>query len=113
MLGRSETIYYRLLTGRRGNYILIALRQYKNETGRWPESLEVIRASLSDEILTDPHNGGSFLYEVTEGGFRLMSTGRNGIDEDGDYRDGDDWLIWPDYSDWSKTQKERNKENGK
>lgn len=92
---RTETIYYRQLVDRRGRYILIALRQYKNETGRWPESLDAIRGSLNDEILTDPHNGGPFLYEVTDGGFRLMSTGRNGIDEGGDYKKGDDWPIWP------------------
>ena len=92
-----ETRYYRQLADTRGHYVLVALRQYKNETGRWPGNLDEVRESLTDEMLTDPHNGEPFFYELTDEGFRLMSTGRNGIDEGGDYKDGDDWLIWPDY----------------
>lgn len=47
-------------------------------------------------ILTDPLNGGSFIYRRTNRGFELYSTGENRIDEHGrsESQGGDDWPIW-------------------
>ena len=105
---RTHKIYLRLLTGRRGNRILIALRRYKNKTGRWPRSLDQIKSSLSKETLTDPQNNGSFVYKLTDEGFKLYSKGPDNIDENGRYIQGaDDRPIWPAYG----TKAEKPKEN--
>lgn len=93
---RIRQLYLRLVTDRRGIRILTVLRRYKNRTGRWPETLDEVEASLSKEILTDPHNGGPFVYKLTDDGFKLYSKGKNNIDEDGIYKfNADDWPIWP------------------
>jgi len=93
---RIHEIYARLLTNRRGNRILIALRRYKTKTGHWPKSLDEIQSSLSEEILTDPFSSGSFVYKLTDDSFKLYSRGENNVDEHGNYRGGaDDWPIWP------------------
>jgi len=93
---RMHEMYVRLLTDRRGNRILIALRGYNKKTGNWPESLDEIKSSLPEESLVDPSNNGSFVYMLTDDGFRLYGKGQNGIDENGRRGDGaDDWLIWP------------------
>jgi hypothetical protein len=104
--------YLRLLTNRRGNRILIALRRYRNKNGRWPESLDGIKNLVPEEILLDPINGGSFVYKLTEENFTLYSKGKNNIDEDGKYKrrygetsEGDDWLIWPPRNRKTKNEK--------
>ena len=95
-INRVHKIYLRLLTDRRGNRILIALRRYKNKTGHWPQNLNQIKSSLSKETFTDPYNNGSFVYKLTDEGFKLYSKGPDNIDEDGRYKQGaDDWSIWP------------------
>ncbi len=95
-------IYLRSLVTRRGHRILIALRRHKIKTGKWPEDVDEIQSSLSEEILTDPFNSGSFVYKLSDDTFELYSKGKNNIDEDGkrDRRSvketgADDWLIWP------------------
>ena len=91
---------------RQGTVILIALRRFRDKTGRWPESLEQIKDLVGQEILTDPVNDSSFVYKLTETGFTLYSTGPNKID-DGGVRgdDKDDQLIWP--PPYRMTQKEK------
>ncbi len=95
-------IYLRYLSNRKGCQIVLALRRYKNMNGHWPQTLDAIRSSLSEEILTDPLNGGSFVYKLRDDGFRLYSKGRNNIDDGGksdksrEPKTGaDDWLMWP------------------
>jgi hypothetical protein len=94
---RFHTVYLRLLASRRGSRILIALRRYRNEYGRWPETLDGIKNLLPEEILLDPINGGSFVYKLTEENFTLYSKGKNNIDEGGERKQSgaDDWQIWP------------------
>ena len=103
----SETMhraYFLVLRARRASRILVALRRHKNKTGEWPQSLDAIRPSLSEEILVDPFNDGSFVYLLTGNDFRLYSKGENDIDEDGKYGAGaDDYSFWPPRS--SRTQK--------
>ncbi|MBW8039072.1 MAG: hypothetical protein FVQ85_03635 [Planctomycetes bacterium] len=86
----------------RGNRILIALRRYRNKSGRWPESLDIIQSSLQAEIFVDPFNNGSFVYKLTSDSFKLYSKGKNNIDED-EYED--DWTIWPPVSRKTKNEK--------
>jgi len=97
-----DKYHLRQVSNLKGCQISIALRRYKNMNGRWPQTLDAIRSSLSEEILTDPLNGGSFVYKLSDDGFRLYSKGRNNIDDGGksDKRGepktgADDWLMWP------------------
>jgi len=99
---RIHDLYLRLMTDKKGSRIIIALRQYKNQTGFWPVNLDGVKSMAPAEIFVDPTNGGDFVYEITEENFRLYSKGKNNVDEDGKYKrrygetsEGDDWLIWP------------------
>ncbi|MHC4758717.1 MAG: hypothetical protein ACYTE8_08665, partial [Planctomycetota bacterium] len=91
-------IFLRVESERNGTLILNKLRRYKDEHGRWPESLEDIQTVENKEIFIDPQNGQAFVYRLTEDSFRLYSRGLNKIDDDGfNYRKGpgkegsDDW----------------------
>ncbi len=89
--------YHHLLCERRAVNIVIELRRFKNRTGRWPNQLDEVASCVDPLILIDPQNGGSYVYEKTEEGFRLYSTGPNGKDENGEHawNGPDDWSIWP------------------
>lgn len=82
----------------RGIQILIALKRYKIATGHWPRSLDEIKPSFFQGTLTDPINGGPFVYRPAGSTFVLYSKGKNNIDDHGK-RDldtsVDDWPIWP------------------
>lgn len=71
VFNRVHEIYLRLFAEHRRNRILVSLRRYKNKTGHWPESLDEIKSSLPEEILTDPQNGGPFVYTLTKDSFTL------------------------------------------
>jgi hypothetical protein len=108
---RTHEIYFRRQTEIRASQLMIALRQYKNLNGRWPEKLDEIKSLAPAKIFVDPINKGSFVYKLTEENFTLYSKGKNNIDEDGrsdwPYRENgaDDWLIWPPRG--RKTQEEK------
>jgi hypothetical protein len=88
-------LYLRSLANRKACQVIIALKEYKNKNDHWPQTLEEIRSLVPSQVLIDPINGGSFVYKLTDDGFRLYSKGPNNIDEDGDFRNGDDWPLWP------------------
>ena len=91
-------LYTRLLADRRGNKILLLLRNYKDKTDHWPQSLDELQPLADKDTLIDPQNNGSFIYTTTEDDFILYSRGPNKIDEGGrsPIDGGDDWPIWPD-----------------
>jgi hypothetical protein len=99
---KIHDIYSRTATFKRANRLIIALRRYKNENGRWPEKLQDIEHLAPAEVLIDPVNNSSFVYKLTENNFILYSKGKNNIDENGRYyykwwkrkAEPDDWLIW-------------------
>jgi hypothetical protein len=103
-LEQFSSSYFEALARRRGARILVALKRFKNEFGRWPESLDEAESLAPAETFVDPINGGSFVYRLTDDNFTLYSRGRNNIDENGEWRRGaDDCLIWPRRSDlWKK-----------
>ncbi len=75
----------------------LALRQYHQQTGAFPDSLESL--SVSPDSLVDLFSGQPYRYELSANGFRLYSTGPNGEDEgitgepDPEI---DDWgVAWP------------------
>jgi hypothetical protein len=89
-------VYTRLLARRRGLHILLALKRHQTITGHWPAGLGEIQPSLTEKVLTDPHNGGRYVYRLTGDGVSLYSKGPNGVDEGGEFRKpADDYLIWP------------------
>jgi len=93
---RIHEIKLRFLADQRGTEILIALRSFKNKTGRWPESLEEIRDLVSQGILIDPQNNSPFVYKLTDNSFTLYSIGPNNIDDFGGHGSrADDRAIWP------------------
>lgn len=94
---RCRELYHRMLSDRRGVRILIELRRFKDRTGGWPASLDLIASSLPAGSLIDPINGRSYVYRLSESGFSLYSTGPNRVDEDGRHESSgpDDWPIWP------------------
>lgn len=95
-IDRVKEIYTRLLADRRGNQILIALRRFRNKTGKWPENLDALLGYIDKNILIDPQNNDSFVYKLTDDGFIMYSKGPNNIDEGGSDKDGaDDRAIWP------------------
>jgi hypothetical protein len=87
----------RVLADRHGNHILILLRNYKDKTGLWPQSLDELQPLADEEIFIDPQNNCSFIYKTTEEDFILYGRGPNKIDEGGRFHldGGDDRLIWP------------------
>ena len=80
---KVHDIYLRNLALRRGSRLLVAIRQYKNEKGSWPENLEQVKGSVPAEVLVDPITGDAFVYKLIEEDFMLYSRGKNGIDEGG------------------------------
>ena len=69
---RLRETYLRALSLRRGTRIILAIKQYKIDNGKWPDSLDDIAASVPTEALIDPA-GGKFDYENHGERFSLYS----------------------------------------
>lgn len=102
LYGGFHDIYLTRLAQRRGLKLLIAIKQYNNEHGSWPESLDKIKTLVPPEALLDPICDVKFVYSLDGDTFRLYSKGPNHIDEAGqrDYFRAsdtyqDDIAIWP------------------
>lgn len=106
-------IYLRTIVYRRTMHILLALREYKDANGRWPDSLDQIKDKVPAEAMIYPFTGGSFIYKVKGDKFLLYSVGPNKIDErcmsrpkgvSWDQAKGkfDDILIWPQKKEQAK-----------
>jgi len=94
--------YTEQMAQRRGTWLLLGLRKYKNVHGRWPTSLELASDYAPDEAFLDPTGNDAFVYTLDGDGFKLYSKGPNGIDEDGRNgfvrdlnRSEDDIALWP------------------
>ena len=97
---RVNDIYLRTIAARRTLKIIIALRRYKDQHGRWPKSLDEIKSLAPPEVFVDPINGDSFVYKLADDTFRLYSKGKNKIDEDGQ------WNVTLDPNTYESTQRE-------
>lgn len=87
-----------LLAERRGTWLVLTLRHYRDEHRSWPSSLNEISEHVPPEAFVDPINGGPFVYARVDDSFRLYSTGFNRIsDAESSPPDTfhDDVLIWP------------------
>ena len=94
--------YAKCMTRRRGTWLVLGLRKYRNLHGHWPKTLGLISEYVPPEAFIDPMNNGSFVYKLTEENFTLYSQGKNGIDEGGRWgyvrdldKHHDDIAIWP------------------
>ena len=90
------------LTRRRGTWLVLGLRRYRNAHGRWPDTLEAVSAYVPAEALDDPTGNEAFVYRVEGDRFRLHSKGFNRIDDAGRHgyvralkKSEDDIPIWP------------------
>jgi hypothetical protein len=100
------TSYHRLhaqsIARRRGTWLVLGLRWYRDAHGVWPQTLDPISEYVPAEAFLDPTAGGAFVYVPDGESFRLYSKGPNGIDEGGrdryvkalDKVEDDIW-IWP------------------
>lgn len=121
----EESIYYdihyfylREDSRKKGALLSIALRQYKDKNGIWPENLDEIKGLTNKENFIDLVNDQFFVYKLAGDSFILYSKGKNGIDDNGEYsykfddktfkvtNTLDDIKIWP----LKKCQKESQKE---
>ena len=68
---RIHTIYLKDTTLLRGSKILVALRQYKDEHGMWPESLDEIKSDVPYEAFVDPATGKQLQYKKSGEDFTL------------------------------------------
>jgi hypothetical protein len=78
--------------------ILIELRRFFLQQGRWPQGLQEVAVLSSASMLTDPVSGVPFVYRRTGEEFELYSLGENRQDDEGiqNLREGkDDRLYWP------------------
>ncbi|UCD52721.1 MAG: hypothetical protein JSW27_08795, partial [Phycisphaerales bacterium] len=75
--------YAENLTHRRGTWLVLGLRRYRDEHSTWPPSLDQIAEYVPPEALLDPTSGERFVYRLDEDGFTLYGTGINRVDEGG------------------------------
>jgi hypothetical protein len=69
--------YIKYLSLRRGSRLLVAINQYKNEHGTWPESLEAIKSAAPAEAFVDPVTGNQLQYENHGERFSLYGEATN------------------------------------
>jgi len=79
VLSKEATVEALVLTARIG----LACKIYKNQTGRYPESLAVLVPGIFPEEPIDPFTGKPFVYRLEGGGFIVYSLGSNERDDGG------------------------------
>jgi len=94
--------YTKQMARRRGTWLLLGLRRYRDAPGVWPDTLASVSQYVSPEAFCDPASGDAFVYTRNGDSFRLHSKGRNRIDEGGRHgyvrplkKVEDDIWIWP------------------
>ena len=71
-----------------GTIIMLALEQYRAQTGQYPDSLEELTPAILEEIPSDPFSADGFVYrkladEPLGKGYVLYSIGADGVDNNG------------------------------
>lgn len=94
--------YAEHMTVRRGTWLVLGLRRYRDAHGVWPDALESLSEYVPSEAFLDPMSGSGYVYASDGSSFRLYSKGRNRIDEGGRHgyvrtlkKVEDDIWIWP------------------
>jgi hypothetical protein len=96
--GRRYTL---CMIRRRGTWLVLGLRRYRDVYGTWPDRLDQISEYIPTEAFIDPTGNDEFVYALDGDGFSLYSKGINRIDEGGRYgyvraldKNQDDIAIW-------------------
>lgn len=66
------------ISERRGTWLVLGLRRYRNARGAWPEALEEVSPYVPDEAFRDSTADGTFVYAREGDGFRLHGNGPDG-----------------------------------
>lgn len=86
-------------TRRQGGLLTMALFEYKQAHGSFPDRLEELDVAGAGALIRDPLTGSPMMYRRTDGGFQLYSTGVDGVDDGGARGDmskvGADHVFWP------------------
>ena len=90
-LETMENVFKRRLSSYRIMLIEIALTQYRNKHGSYPQKLDALVGEFLDQLPEDPHGAGGFIYRkenvksAAKGkpGFKLYSLGPNRQDDTG------------------------------
>lgn len=61
----------------------LALEEYRQQTGRYPDSLEEVKQRLGGTLPDDPFTAGEPIYRRQGSGYRLYSVGENRRDDHG------------------------------
>ncbi len=95
-----HNMYFRSDSMRKACQLLIAIRQYKNQNGSWPKSLDDIKGLAKEDSFIDSTNDNPFVYKRTDDSFILYSKGGDNsydypskVINDCVYRD--DHVVWP------------------
>jgi len=90
------------ITARRGAWLVLGLRRYRDAHGVWPQTLDAISEDVPAEAFVDPTAGEAFVYALDGDGFKLYSKGINRIDDGGRHgyvkaldKFEDDIPLWP------------------
>ena len=90
------------ITARRGTWLVLGLRRYRDAHGAWPQTLDMIAEYVPAEAFFDPTTGGAFVYALDGNSFKLYSKGVNRIDDGGRQhyvkaldKLEDDISLWP------------------
>jgi hypothetical protein len=90
------------ITVRRGTWLVLGLRRYRDAHGAWPTTLDAVSPYVPAEAFLDPAGDGAFVYAVEGDEFKLYGKGFNRIDEGGRHgyvrslgRSEDDIAVWP------------------
>ncbi|MBN2022645.1 MAG: hypothetical protein JW809_07605 [Pirellulales bacterium] len=59
----------------------LALADYRDEHGAYPETLDALAPAYLDETPRDPYGAGPLVYRTTDKGYELYSVGQNGLDD--------------------------------
>jgi len=76
---KEATLEAMMLTTKAG----LACKTYKNETGHYPESLDVLVPKPMDTMPIDPFTGKPLAYKLQDGGVLIYSVGSNEKDDVG------------------------------
>ncbi len=82
--------------------IVLALKVYKYEHGRYPDSLQQLQQTLDWQLPQDPFSGQDFDYQTQGNGFKLYGIGPNMIDDgglperdaEGNWRRHESDMVW-------------------
>lgn len=98
-LSRVSFFSARAEATRRGTILVTQLKAYRQQHGRYPDSLgELVNSGGNEQLVIDPFTNAPFAYIPGEEDFTLYSLGANGVDDGGQHdakAESGDVRYWP------------------